>query len=205
MSGSLQPSHAPGTSVPPFQWLRQLQALLNRTTRLLLVALVATMFLVLLLQIVSRFVLFFPIPWSQELLQYLNIWMVFLGASLAVAEGAHIRIDLVRTAIPRAWGRGLTLLAHGVSLLLVSVVAWQSGILMTKTMHQSIGSFPVPMGWFYLSVLLGCSLMGLNYAVRILLVLAGVSAEGDSGSAHGHAAPPCPAADGPDHSPGGAS
>ncbi|MGC9372575.1 MAG: hypothetical protein ACP5DY_04565, partial [Thermovirgaceae bacterium] len=53
--------------------------LLNAVTRAVMVALILFMSLVLLLQITSRFVVFMPLSWSQELLQYLNMWLVFLG------------------------------------------------------------------------------------------------------------------------------
>ena len=140
---------------------------LNRVTRYILISIVVVMTFILLLQIVSRFLVFFPLPWSQELLQYMNIWMVFLGAGLAVKEGGHIRVELLREKLPEKMKPLFNTLSNVLSLALVSLVALQAYTLMGKTASQSFGSFPLPMSWFYLSLLLGCSLMALNYALVI--------------------------------------
>lgn len=136
-----------------------------------MVGIVICMSFILLLQIVTRYVAFFPIPWSQELLQYLNIWLVFLGAGLAVREGAHIRIDMLQQALPPGMRRLFGVLSDGISLSLVCLVARQAYVLMGKTASQSFGSFPLTMAWFYLSLLLGCSIMALNY---VLLIAGGI-------------------------------
>ena len=31
--------------------------------------------------------------WPDEILRYLNIWVIFLGASIGVKAGSHLRID----------------------------------------------------------------------------------------------------------------
>ena len=132
---------------------------------------------ILLLQIVSRFIVFFPLPWSQELLQYMNIWMVFLGAGVAVKEGGHIRVELLRERLPDKLKPLFNTFSNVLSLVLVSLVGIQAWTLVGKTSTQSFGSFPLPMSWFYVSLLLGCFLMALNYAMVIFRDLAGISGE----------------------------
>jgi TRAP-type C4-dicarboxylate transport system permease small subunit len=154
---------------------------LNRVTRYVLISIVVVMSFILLLQIVSRFLVFFPLPWSQELLQYMNIWMVFLGAGMAVREGGHIRVELLRERLPEKAKPLFNTFSNVLSLALVSLVALQAYTLMGKTAAQSFGSFPLPMSWFYLSLLLGCSLMALNYALVIFRDLSALSGkEGNS-------------------------
>lgn len=148
--------------------------LLNRITRYVLIALVLSMAFILLLQIISRFVVFFPLPWSQELLQYMNIWMVFLGAGLAVKEGGHIRVELLRERLPESAKLPFDILSNALSLSLVLFVATQAYTLVGRTAKQSFGSFPLAMSWFYLSLLLGCSLMAINYVLIIVRGLTGM-------------------------------
>jgi TRAP-type C4-dicarboxylate transport system permease small subunit len=33
------------------------------------------------------------LPWIDEVLRYLNIWVVFLGASVAVKQHSHLSVD----------------------------------------------------------------------------------------------------------------
>ena len=45
-------------------------------------------------QIFLRYVPFLhSFKWTDEILRYLNIWMIFLGSSVAVKKGAHLNID----------------------------------------------------------------------------------------------------------------
>jgi len=140
---------------------------LNAATRVVMVVLILSMSVVLLLQIMSRFVVFMPLPWSQELLQYLNMWLVFLGAAVAVKEGAHIRIDLMVVRFPEGFKKGFRVLSNAVSASLVSLIAHQAFVLVGKTMDKTTGSFPLPVAYFYMSLLAGCCLMVLNFLFLI--------------------------------------
>jgi TRAP-type C4-dicarboxylate transport system permease small subunit len=45
------------------------------------------------LQIVSRYVMKNPLPWTEELARYLMIWMVFIGASCIIKKWDNIYVD----------------------------------------------------------------------------------------------------------------
>ncbi len=45
-------------------------------------------------QIIWRYVFNNSLSWSEELSRYLFAWLIFVGASLAIKEGAHIKVDL---------------------------------------------------------------------------------------------------------------
>lgn len=141
--------------------------LLNAVTRVVMVVLIILMSLVLLLQITSRFLVFVPLSWSQELMQYLNIWLVFLGAAVAVREDSHIRIDLFIERFSEKHKRSFRIVVHAVSVVLVSLIACQAFVLVGKTMDKTTSSFPLPVAYFYVSVLVGCCLMVVNYLFLI--------------------------------------
>ena len=44
-------------------------------------------------QVVMRYVFQSSLYWSEELARYLFVWQTWLGASLAVREASHIRIE----------------------------------------------------------------------------------------------------------------
>jgi TRAP-type transport system small permease protein len=46
------------------------------------------------LSLVTRYFLFYPLNFSDQLAKYLLIWLSFLGACLGVKHGSHIAIDL---------------------------------------------------------------------------------------------------------------
>ncbi|HUP98558.1 MAG TPA: TRAP transporter small permease [Usitatibacter sp.] len=54
------------------------------------------------LQIVSRYTALIPSwIWTEELSRFLFIWMVMLGAMIAVREGTHFIVDFVPDMAPR--------------------------------------------------------------------------------------------------------
>jgi len=50
--------------------------------------------------VVLRYAFNRPIGWSEEISTYLMIWAVFLGASYALKEDAHIGVDLLLSRLP---------------------------------------------------------------------------------------------------------
>jgi TRAP-type C4-dicarboxylate transport system permease small subunit len=63
----------------------------------------AAMFAAFIIQIVFRYLLNFPIGWTQELTVILWIWLVLWGAAFVVRETEEVRFDILyATAGPRA-------------------------------------------------------------------------------------------------------
>ena len=62
----------------------------------LLVASVAILIVPVMLQILSRYVGFIPrYIWTEELARFCFIWMIMIGAMIAVREGTHFDVDLL--------------------------------------------------------------------------------------------------------------
>ena len=82
-----------------------------------LAALLATLFAAFIIQIVFRYLLNFPIGWTQELSTVAWIWLVLWGAAFVVREDEEIRFDLIYGSVSPEVRRGMTIVAA------VSVVA----------------------------------------------------------------------------------
>ncbi len=82
----------------------------------LLLGMVATCFA----QVIFRLVLGHPLAWSEELARYLFVWLTFVGGSVAIAESAHFKMDLLAFACNE---KGKTILKLVVSICLLSFSA----------------------------------------------------------------------------------
>ena len=51
--------------------------------------------LIMLWQVISRFVLNLSVPWTDEASRYLWITLAFIGAGAAISENAHIEINII--------------------------------------------------------------------------------------------------------------
>ncbi|NML43546.1 TRAP transporter small permease [Ramlibacter sp. G-1-2-2] len=49
---------------------------------------------------------------AEEVSRLLFVWLVFLGAILALRRRAHLGVELLQARLPRAWRRGCAVLTH---------------------------------------------------------------------------------------------
>lgn len=99
----------------------------ERALDALAVVLFLLMFGVIVLQIALRYVFNRPLVWTDELAQYLFVWIAFLGWTMATRKRIHIGINVVADRLPPAARRALHALwcaatiAFAVILLVVGI------------------------------------------------------------------------------------
>lgn len=102
--------------------LAQQAAWLRRRAEDVLVLMLLAMFLVFLLQIVSRYLLNLPIGWTHEVSVVLWIWLVLFGAAFVIRDVEEMRFDLVYAAVGRRTRRVFALVT-AIFTILAFVVA----------------------------------------------------------------------------------
>lgn len=84
----------------------------------ILAAMLAVMFVAFIIQIVFRYLMNFPIGWSQELTVIMWIWLVLFGAAFVIRETEEVRFDIFyATAKPRK--RRLMCIVTGLCLVIM--------------------------------------------------------------------------------------
>lgn len=93
---------------------------LDRAMDVLTFAILASEVVVVGLQVLTRYVLASPLPWTEELARVLVIWLMFGGGIVALRLGQHTRV----TALVRVFSRDAQLgIALGANLVLVAFLA----------------------------------------------------------------------------------
>lgn len=77
----------------------------------ILAAMLVGMFAAFLLQIISRYILNWPIGWTNEISVILWIWIVLFGAAFVVREEEEIRFDLIYGSVGPGARRVMTLIS----------------------------------------------------------------------------------------------
>lgn len=77
----------------------------------ILAAMLAGMFFVFILQIIFRYILNFPIGWTNEVSMILWLWLVLWGAAFVLREEEEIRFDLIYAAVGPGARRWMFLVA----------------------------------------------------------------------------------------------
>lgn len=154
--------------------LRFLKSLNRRAVaieRLLAGSLVLSVFLVVLLQVVMRYVFQRPNPWSEELSRFGFIWLSMLGAALAVELRTHFVFDLL---VARLSAR-LQLLVRICSTAFVAAMAVGMIVFGLELVYlassQRSPALNLPVSWIYASVPTAGLLMLLHITAAIDTVL----------------------------------
>jgi TRAP-type transport system small permease protein len=96
----------------------------HRLLTWLMAATVAILIVPVTLQIVSRYTALIPSwIWTEELSRFLFIWMVMLGAMIAVREGTHFVVDILPDLAPRP-AAAMRIVANVFVLVLALVFVW---------------------------------------------------------------------------------
>ncbi len=136
----------------------------------MLILLECAIVLVMLLQIVRRYVFNASLTWSEEFCRYCFIWFMFIGYSYSIHEKIDLRMDAVLNILPEKvrtfvvrfglmFCFALTVLLFGNSFKAVAYVM--------KTGERSTGMH-LPMSVVYASMIVGFGMAVIRYIQRII-------------------------------------
>lgn len=135
----------------------------------------AYMALAVLAQVLGRYFFNFSIGWAAETATFAQIWMIFLGAGLAMRERLHVGVDILYAALPRLLQRILVLLIFAAGLWFLWVTVAGSFRLISIGFRQTSSVLQMPMWIPYLALPVGLSYFALEFA--LLYVEKAVAAE----------------------------
>jgi TRAP-type C4-dicarboxylate transport system permease small subunit len=107
-------------------------------------------------QIITRFIIERPAEWTEVLIRFSLIWMVFMGIPLAFRIGAMVSVDVMHRLSGPRMRRVLDTLAALAALALVSiiiVIGWDYA--QRGKVQSIIGLEDVSMFWAYIAMPVG--------------------------------------------------
>ena len=140
--------------------MRDLFLKLERGTTALATALACAMLAVAsglgLWQIITRFVIERPAEWTEVLIRFTLIWMVFLGSPVAFRQGAMVSVDVLYRWSPPRVRRVLDYVVAVAALALIGVIVWWGWDYAQRGGVQSMaGLESVSMFWAYVAMPVG--------------------------------------------------
>ena len=128
---------------------------------ILLVVGIAAMSLMVFLNVVLRYAFSSGIPFSVEVSRLIFVWIIFLGAILALKEGAHLSVDSLIRWLPR----GPRLACFWVSralMLWCCWLLWQGSWVQTVINWNNLAPISgISVGTMYAAGLVAAAFMGL--------------------------------------------
>jgi TRAP-type C4-dicarboxylate transport system permease small subunit len=120
-------------------------------------------------QIVMRFVLERPAEWTEVLIRFSLIWMVFLGIPAAFRAGAMVSVDVLYRWSPPRWRRVLDFVVAAAALTLIALILWWGWDYANRGKVQTmIGLEDVSMFWAYLALPVGAVFSAIGIVGNLL-------------------------------------
>ncbi|WP_108660085.1 TRAP transporter small permease [Acuticoccus kandeliae] len=154
--------------------------IVNRVIDVVLVLALATIAAVLVTQVALRYLWHAPLPWPEELSQFLLVGISFLGMYRAFGENMHIKIEWLpkRPIVYRLLrAAGLVLVA-----IFLAYIGYGGFWLALGAWSQPSTALRLPMTIPYLIIPIACALSLVGLAMVLRNILTGRDATGESGS-----------------------
>ncbi len=152
---------------------------INRLEETVISTLLASMTLLVFIEVVMRYVFNIGLMWAEELTLYLSAWMVLFGVSYGIKVGSHIGVDAAIKLLPSFWQRAISGVAVMACLVYCALFINGSWTYLRKLYRIGIelNDLPIPK-WIGQSILLiGMVLIAIRLAILLWAIIVG-KAEG---------------------------
>ena len=124
-------------------------------------------------QVISRYIVTFPMGWSVELSRYILIWIAWISASYAVQHNTHIRVEILKDRLSRKYKKILELiiLVLWFAFALFLAIAGTHFTMSVGKTTQYSPSLEMPMWIVYLGVPIAGLLMSIRLFQQVMIIL----------------------------------
>lgn len=116
------------------------------------------------LNVLMRYLPWFKsLTWAEEFSRYANVWVVFLGASIAAKYSEHLKINILSKHLPENYKtilRNIIYITIFIFLSIIIIFGIQAAI---SNITRFAQDFPVRMVWYYLSIPIGAIYIFIEY------------------------------------------
>jgi TRAP-type transport system small permease protein len=160
------PEEDPDRDADPGGIGARIEAAVVHANRAVIVALTAAMAVLVILNVVMRYVFNASIVWAEELSRYMMVWVGLLGSGLVLRLGAHVAVDVFQDMVPRPLAQAMRTAVWATLAATFIVMTW----LGARYVHFAWGQETPVLNWnfglIYLAIPVGALLM-LYYLVRM--------------------------------------
>lgn len=150
-----------------------MQTLLRRGLEYMCAGLLIVIVAVIFVNVVGRYFFHAPLRWSDELAQFLFLWLAYLGALAALMGGRHYSFPNLIDLLPIKGRLAVKTLSDLLVLAMLGILVW-TGIQLVDLLHyQRSPALDVPIYYIYAALPLVSALMALVVAYQIVVRLLG--------------------------------
>jgi TRAP-type C4-dicarboxylate transport system permease small subunit len=145
--------------------------------------LMAVMVALMLLQVVGRYALRVPFPWTEELARLVFIYLTFFGSVVAFQRSEHLRVEFFVQSLSPGVRRVLHVTIDLASMVVLAVVVWQGVPLLQKFLPILSAALEWSTTLFYFPVVFGSFVLFIYTASDLMVVVRGTETQRPAKSA----------------------
>ena len=156
--------------------LGAVNARLTRAAQTVAGVFLAVMLVVVMAQVVFRYVLGSSLSWSEEVSKSLMVWSVFFVAPWAYRNGANVAIEALQRSFSPRFRAAVQVILNVVVLWVLARFFWESLFFVARGEAITLASIPIKMSWLYLvtpASFAAMLLVGLELFLRHTVELVG--------------------------------
>jgi len=125
------------------------------------------LFICIVAQVVFRYLLEFPLPWTEEVARYSFIWASFLATSVIVGRGEHFSIDFLLEALSPRPRWSVRIVSITLCLIFAMLMIYYGARWSWRLMIGTSPILEIPQGLVYSII----PLAGLHMALHLICQL----------------------------------
>lgn len=149
--------------------MKRVVSLYNKLEEYFLVYTMILMVVIVFIQVIFRYILNNSLSWSEELVRYIFVWQVWLGASLGMRINKHIRVDMLVKVLPNLPQKILDILTNLLVLafylfLIIYGFQYLQDVISKNMTSTALG---IPLAYVYASLPIGSVIIAVRYVTLI--------------------------------------
>ncbi|MFA6506266.1 MAG: TRAP transporter small permease [Treponemataceae bacterium] len=139
---------------------------LNFVAKSITFATLTVMTVMIVLQVVFRYVLQSSLSFSEELARYMFIWSAFVGTAIALRSRSHVSIEIIVANLPKPIKRRAIAVTNSLSFIFYALLTIFGFIMMLDTAEQTSPALGISMALVYLCVPIAGFILMANVIVN---------------------------------------
>lgn len=128
----------------------------------------AVMMSVIMLQTLTRYVIFYSLPWSEELSRYLFVFVIMIGLTVAIKDDMLISIDLIDRFLPHKADKVLDGVRKMLALFVSIIIVICCSRMFTIGRIQKSPAMGIPMITMYGTIFVSYILAAVSLVFKII-------------------------------------
>lgn len=145
--------------------MKKIRDAVNKIVEGFSVLLIIVMVLLVLWQVIARYILNSPSSYSEALTRYMFVWLVMVTSTYAFGSREHMRIELLPSKLHGKAKKYLNIAIEVITIVFAIIIMTFGGSVITRMqMVQMDSSIHIPMGVIY-SIIPVCGVIVIFYCI----------------------------------------